>query len=473
MPVLHSKLALGRLVMKKSNLKYWRCLMLMTVLVSISLSGCYGLTTKSERQARTDFEALSKQYRPDGNKAALPVLDSNSTLATLITYAMLNQPRVEAAYYEYAASVEKITLERSLADPRFTFQMDITNVINTVMPGLMIDIPWPTKLSTKADIASAESQARYYDFESAVLQTAFDVKSPYYQLHFLEERIRINRKMLAQMNEVEEIARALNESGKVTLQDVLRAQIEQERLKTEIANLEDSRNPLLAKLKTALGMSIEQPNPPIPAKFDSTPLDVNSDQLLSIAMAHNPRIKSMEAEVHAAEEGIHLARLSRFPDFTVGLEGDVKASPIMVRPKLEVTLPVWLDKIAAEIAASQARKLSASARLSEEQIQLAVAFADRAYLYREARRNLQLLNGNLTAKAQMSLEVARAAYSAGQIDFINLLDAERTLLLFQLAEVGARTQCELTLAELSLIIGIQPEGAPVTGVNNPKPSTKE
>ncbi|HCE46724.1 MAG TPA: hypothetical protein DET40_24520 [Lentisphaeria bacterium] len=448
--------------MKKSNLKYWRCLILMTVLVSISLSGCYGLTTKSERQARSDFGTLSKIYRPDGNKAALPVLDSNSTLAVLLTYAMLNQPRVEAAYYEYAASVEKITLERSLSDPKFTFQMDITNVINSIMPGLMLDVPWPTKLSTKADIASAESQARYYAFESAVLQTAFDVKRPYYQLHFLDERIRINCKMLELMNNLEKIARALNESGKVTLQDVLRAQIEQERLKTEIANLEDSRNPLMAKLKTALGMSVDQPNPPVPAQFESTPLDMSSEQLLATALAHNPQLKSMEAEVHAAEEGIKLARLSRFPDFTVGVEGDVKANPIMVRPKFEMTLPIWMDKIAAEIAAAQARKQAASARLSAEQIQLVVEFADKSYMYRESKRNLQLLTGKLLSKAQMSLDVARAAYSSAQIDFINLLEAERTLLQFQIVEVEARTQCELTLAELSLIIlGTPPDNAPL------------
>ena len=47
---------------------------------------------------------------------------------------------------------------------------------------------------------------------------------------------------------LEQIARTQVEAGKVTLQDVLGAQIEQERLKTEIANLDDSRNPMLAQL---------------------------------------------------------------------------------------------------------------------------------------------------------------------------------------------------------------------------------
>jgi len=428
---------------------------------------------ESERQARSNFEALSQVYHPGDLQVTLPILDNNSTLATLITYAMLNQPRVAEAYYNYAYSIERITIERSLPDPKVTFEMDVTNVVSTVMPGLMIDIPWPMKLVARADVASAESQAKYFIFESAVLETAFDVKRPYYRLHFLDDRIRINRNMLNLMNELEQIARAQNEAGKVTLQDVIRAQIEQERLKTEIANLEDSRNPLMAELKTALGMSPDQPDPPIPAQFKSTPLDLSSDQLYAAAMEHNPQLKSMESEVRAAEDGIRLARMSRLPDFTIGVQADVKAAPIMYRPKFEMTLPIWLDKIAAEIASAQARKHAASSRFSAEQIQLAVEFAGKSFMYREAKRNLKLLDGNLLSKAQMSLDVARAAYSAGQIDFINLLEAERTLLEFQLTEVEARTQCELALAELSLIIGIKPPGAPLPDTADPKPPTKE
>ncbi len=455
------------------KLKCWQWLILITIFLTVYLSGCYGLQTQSEQQARSNFEALSRVYHPGDLHVPLPRLDQNATLATLITYAMLNQPRVAEAYYNYTYSIERITVERSLPDPKVTFEMDVTNVVSTVMPGLMIDIPWPMKLVARADVASAQSQAKYFIFESAVLETAFGVKRPYYRLHFLEDRIRVNRNMLNLMNQLEQVARAQNEAGKVTLQDVLRAQIEQERLKTEIANLEDSRNPLMAELKTALGISPDQPDPPVPSEFKSTPLDLSSDQLYATAMAHNPQLKSMEAEVRAAGDGIRLARMSRLPDFTIGVQADVKAAPVMYRPKFEMTLPIWLDKIAAEIASAQARKDAASARFSAEQIQLAVEFAGKSFMYREARRNLQLLDGSLLSKAQMSLDVARAAYSANRIEFINLLEAERTLLEFQLTEVEARTQCELALAELSLIIGLRPEGAPLTDTADPKPPTKE
>ena len=102
------------------------------------------------------------------------------------------------------------------------------------------------------------------------------------------------------------------------------------------------------------------------------------------------------------------------------------------------------------------------ARLSAEQIALAADFAERSFLYREATRNLSLLNDQLLPKARQSLEVARSGYLAGQIDFLNLTDSERTLLGFELDKVEAATQREVVLAELSLIIqGMPPINAPM------------
>ena len=190
----------------------------------------------------------------------------------------------------------------------------------------------------------------------------------------------------------------------------------------------------------------------MPGRFESTPLDLTADKLFETALAQNTRLKAMEAEVRAAEASIILARKARLPDFSLGLMADVKMNPTLYRPLGTVSLPIWRDKIAAQIAEAQANKRSAEARISDEQIALAVDFAERTYLYREATRNLALLNDQLLPKARQSLEVARSGYLAGQIDFFNLTDTERTLLGFELDKVEAATQREIVLAELSLII---------------------
>ena len=375
---------------------------------------------------------------------------------------MLNQPTVEAAYYDWSASIERITVARSLPDPKLTFQSDIVDVVKNLMPGLMQQFPGPGKLRAAANVADAGGQAKYFAFEDSVLQTAFNLKQVYYRLWFLDQKIAIDRQTLGLLDDLEKIARAQNEVGKVTLQDVYRARIEQDRLRTEIANLEDSRNSLMAQLKGALGLTPGQPDPPAPSQFASTPLDLTGNKLLEIAFARNPRLKAMEADVRRAEAAITQARRENMPDTSVGLMADVYNAPTMYRPQLSVSLPIWRDKIAAEIAAAQAGKSAAEARLTAEQIKVTVDFAMRTYDYREVTRNLALLQNQLIPEAKQSLEIARAGYLAGTINFFNLIDAERTLLNFQLQEVQEKTRREIVLADLSLsIAGIASKDAPI------------
>lgn len=438
-----------------------RCLLLLAA-ISFFLVGCAGVPSVGEKQARKDQESIRKLYRPSDQKPNLADLTTESSLAEFMRFAMLNQPKVEAAYYNWMSSIENITTARSLPDPRLTFEMYIQNVVMSLMPGLMMDLPWPGKLGARAEISSAESSAKYFLFEASVLQAAFEFKRSYYQLYFLQERIRVNKEMLNLISGFEKIARAQNEVGRITLQDVLRAQMEKERLSTEIANLKDSRNSLLAQLKAALGLASNQPDPPMPERFESTRLDLDSERLFEIALQRNPRLRSMEAEVRQAEAAIKLAYKGRYPDFNVGLEADVKAAPIIWNPQFGITLPIWKDKIAAQIAGAQASKNAAQARLSAEEISLAVEFADKMFSYHESSRNLALLRERLLLKGQQSLEAARSGYLSGQIAFFNLIDAERSLLGFKLAEVEAQTQCEKILAELSLmILGVPPDNAPI------------
>ena len=435
--------------------------LLSVVMAGWFLAGCTGVQTPGERRAREQARAVTEGFRPQGQRSPLPELKAESSLEDYLRYAILNQPQVEAAYYDWLSAIERITQARSLPDPKLTFEMYIQDIVTSVMPGLMMDFPGPGKLGARAEVATAESRTKYHAFENSVLQAAFALKKSVFQLYFVEQKLEVNRQTLGLLANLERLARAQNEVGKVTLQDVLRAQIEQDRLGTEIANLEDSRQSLLAQFRAALGLRPEQPTPPVPQPGEPTPLDLTSEKVFEAALARNPRIKAMEAEVRRAEAALRLAHKARVPDFSAGLEADVKAAPTIFNPQLAVTLPLWRDKIAAQIAEAQADKQAAEARLTSEQIALAVEFAEKSLLYREASRTLVLLHEQLLPKARQSLDVARIGYLSGRLDFFNLSDAERTLLGFELDEVAARSQRELALAELSLLIlGVPPEGAP-------------
>jgi outer membrane protein TolC len=416
---------------------------------------CTGTPVAGEREARSEVERVRRSFET----GALPQLTPASPLEDYLRVAMFSSPRVRVAYSEWARSVESITVARSLPDPKLSFEADVSSMIEGAMVGLMVDLPGPGKLAAAGEAALQGSRKSYHAFESEILNVAVAVKSAYFRLYFLDENLRLQRATADLLSDLEQVARTQNLAGRVTLQDVLRAQIEKERVRTQIENLEDSRASLVAELKGALGRGASDPDPPVPATFKPSPDAGPPDDVLRRALALDPSLRAMEADVQRAEAVLRLAQKASVPDFSLGLEADVKRD--MLTPSVGMTLPIWRDKIAAGIAAAQAEKEAASARLDAARIAVAAELAVTLYGYRASLRDIELLSERLVPKARQSLAAARPAYATGRASFLDVIDAERQLLAFESALIDARTRRELALAAISAAAVRFPPSAPV------------
>jgi outer membrane protein TolC len=396
------------------------------------------------------------RYRPGGAKPTLPTLTDNSTLDDLLQYALLNDPKAEAAYYEWSAAVASITVARSQPDPMLTFGLSIAGGVPSLSATLMSDPgmnwPGPGKLPLRADAAYGDAMKKRAAFETELLGTALAVKRAYYQMWVLEEQILWTREVLVLMGNFEEIARQRLAVGKVTQQDVLRAQIERERLKNQLANFEDSRATVAARLRSALGMGPTEALPDFTPRLNPESANFTEQSLLETALARNSRLKEMRGEVTQAIALYQLARKSNVPDYSWGIGAGVGPGPVSIMPSFGITLPVWRDKIAAEISQGRSNADAAKARLSAEELDLAVRFAEAAYAWREADRAVDLFGNQLLPRARAALDSARGGYVTGIAGFTDILDAERTLHEYHINYAEAVGQREMVLAEMSLVI---------------------
>jgi cobalt-zinc-cadmium efflux system outer membrane protein len=428
--------------------------------VVLVLAGCRGIPAPGERQERHDFGSVADEYRPQNRPAVLPELTAQSSLSNFVEYALLNSPAVGAAYYDWSVSVENITVARSMPDPQLTFQAYIQNMITSLMPGFAWNFPGPGKLKVRGKVAVVESQGKYFTFESAVLQTAFNLKQSYYQLGLLEEQIQLKHETIVLLESQEQALRAQNTANEATLSDLLRVESELDRARNELSNMNDSFRPALESFKAALGLAPGQRDPPIPAHFEAA--DTSPEALLAAALQNNPQLKAMEADVRKAEAEITAAYKERVPDFSVALMADAKASPVLYWPQAAMSLPIWRDKIAAEIAGAKAEELAAQSRLKAGQIELVVSFAEKSFACRQTGRNLALIENELIPRARESLEIEQAGYRAGAGNFSGLTDAELALVDLKNEAIQAQTDHEIALADLSLMVaGLPPTSAPL------------
>ena len=435
------------------------------LILLVLFAGCKGMPTQGEKEARRQVQAVAGTYRPEGRKPDLPVLTSQSSLSNFLTYALLNQPQVEAAYFDWLASVERITVARSLPDPQLTFQMDIQDVVTSLMPGLMMSFPGMGKLRAAGAVARAESQAEVLRVSDPPRFRARTRSSaPTTSFTSWRRRSASTGRTSACLADLAKLARAQNEVGKVTLQDVLRAQIEQDRVETEIANLEDSRRPLLAQFKAALGLGADEPAPPVPQRFESTPLDLTSEEVLKAALARNTRSRAWRPIFGRRRPRMTLAYKDADARCQPGIDGGCEDEPDAL-PSIWTLCRSPYGGTNWRRKSPRRRPTNARARRDcrRNKSRWRWRWPRRTFVYREASRNLELLQNQLLPKQRQSLEIARSGYLAGQIDFFNLTDTEQTLLRFGLDEVEARTQRELSLAELSLIV----QGMPPSGVEEP------
>ena len=89
------------------------------------------------------------------------------------------------------------------------------------------------------------------------------------------------------------------------------------------------------------------------------------------------------------------------------------------------------------------------------------------FRFRDAERKIDLYRKTLLPKAGQSLEVTRQAFESGQVNFLDLVDAQRVLLEFRLSLERSLADRAQSLAELERLSGGElpvetPEGVKAT-----------
>ena len=170
----------------------------------------------------------------------------------------------------------------------------------------------------------------------------------------------------------------------------------------------------------------------------------------------------MRAMVEMSVAQVAIAGQARTPDFAAGLMADLKMNPILWRPVAALSLPVWRQKIADEVAAAEARHDASVARLQAGELTVAADLARMTAMVREADRTVAYLDDTALPNLQQSLASVAAAYATDRAGFAPVPQTQEMILALQVERVAALRDREDTLAELALLIaGRTPPGAPL------------
>jgi len=390
-------------------------------------------------------------------------------LEDYLRYASLHNAELEAKFYQWKAAVEEVPQAKSLPDPKFTYGYFFEEVETRVGPQrqkfeIMQNFPWFGVLEARSDQAAAKAKAAYKKYEAKKFELFEQVKYAFYEYAYLARAIEITRQNLELVKNFEEIARNRYTSAIASHPDIIRAQIELAVLEDRFQSLQELKPAIVAKLNSILN---RDPSSDLP--WPKTPqypqIDFNFPQLYEMIIHNNPDLKSIDYEIEAARNAEKLAKKKSYPSFGIGVgyidTAHARASGVSDSGKdpvigmVSLTLPIWADNY-------KAAQRQASAQLGQrtsEKIQMENTLAAKArqflYEFEDTGRKIELYRGIIVPKAREMLDASQVAYQAGSIDFLSLIDAQRTLLQYELYYERSLAENAQKLAKIEMLAGME------------------
>jgi outer membrane protein TolC len=393
------------------------------------------------------------------------LFETNLTLQAALDYGAENNPQLQAALHQWKGMEQNIVVQKGLPDPTFTYGYYFESVETRTGPqnqrfGLSQTFPGFGKLSSKKAVASSQAATFGDRYRRSKLNLNLSIATSYAELHYLKRSTVITEDRIRLIQDLEQVARTRYKSGS-PMAPILQAQVELGRLEDRLTSLNDLQQPQKAQLNAALNRPAEAPLA-WPAAIPYHTVDSSPETLLRELVRTSPELSELAHSVKQGEHQIQLAKRERLPDFTLGvqyIETGSASAPVSDRGKdpimgtVGINLPLWFGKNRARIESASYLKSAAQLSLESREQTLDAEIRQILFKLRDADRKINLYKESLIPKANQSLEVNRKAYEAGQMEFINLIDAERMLLEFQLAHERALADHLIARAKLSQLTG--------------------
>ncbi len=379
-------------------------------------------------------------------------------------------PELRAALEEWRAALQRVPQAFSLPDPRISYTEYIESVETRVGPqerafSVSQKIPFPDKLWIRRRRAFQAAEAAYAAFEEKRLDLAARIEEMFYEYAYVDKAVAVMRENIALLKGMEAVVRRKYATGLSRNEDLLKLQVEIGRLESDLAALRDQKEAVASGVRDILHLPAGAALPLSEALLEAEPEAVETavEDVRTRIEEANPRVRAMLHRVTQRREGLRLARRAYVPDLTLGVTtvttggalnpstADSGKDPWMVT--LSVNVPIWFPRLEAGVAEARASLEAARRRHADAVDDVDARAAMVRFQMRDAFRQARLYREELLPKVDQTLSALRAAYSAGDADFLSFIDAQRMVLQFQLAYYRFQATYHQRLAEWKALLG--------------------
>lgn len=364
-----------------------------------------------------------------------PAASADPVLAELIRESLARRPELRQADALVRAERERVPQAGALQDP--VLSLGIQNdgfagiqvgKMETSFYQVMITqpLPWPGKLGLRSEVASTGVRLAEASVARARLTAEADVRRAYLDLLLVRDRMALLAKLEALWAKAEGLARTRYETSEGSQSDILRAQLERNRLRQRRWAIEAEERTRLQAINRLRAHPLDEPLPTTASVAGlGLPVLPSAEAALADAERRSPELLLARLQVERAASQVALARRERYPDLAV-------TAAIMPRGSLEpmwaaglsLNLPIFSGSKQSRAVAESEARAAASDGGAETVLQvLRLRVQDRLALLRSLVESAGLYRDGLIIQSQATVDSTMSQYRVGRVTFASVLEA--------------------------------------------------
>lgn len=393
-----------------------------------------------------------------------PISLSSEVLNTWVEEARARHPGLRAAQARQRAAEHAIDGIRLWEDPMFRvggvvaspagpsleMEGDLSYMVQQSLPLFGKATAQRREAEAGAELAGAAAAYQFQLLRRSVVQAV-------QQLAFADELLRIGTNDLHLLERMTEFARERQRAGLDSALDLLRLENERQAAEQQLITDRLQRDFERVTVNRLLGRPQETPWPVLELSEPPPPIPL-TERLFSLGARHEPRLRMLQREVALAEAGQEVTRRRRRPDLNLGIEGRQWSGSGDFREgmfSVGLNLP-WFNRGHYRADLDRDRARADAVRADAEDYELDV----RRELFRvwtridAARRETLLYRDGILPRSRLAVDTALAAWAAGRGQFLDVLEARRSLTAARRTQARAALDQQQMITELVTCCGV-------------------
>lgn len=380
-------------------------------------------------------------------------------LAQVLALALMGNPKL-ATFSQEIRAREAVTIQANLL-PNPTFDLQASSFGNNKFKGADGDsitialsqlVELGGKRAARIEVATLNHKLANWDYETQRINVLTQVTQTYIKVLAAQQRLHLAEKLLDLARKMVDISVAKVRSGSVPPLEETKAKVIQASAQIDLQRAQKqllaSRQRLVsawggtqALFQSALGNLEDIQQPP-----------VLRDLIQRIK--ENPDLARWVTEIHQRQALIGLEKSKAIPDitFNLGTNTYLDGHDYNMNAGFSIPLPVF-DRNQGNILAAQRRLNKAEGQHRYVEIKTVTALNVVYQQLNSAYVEVTLLRTNIIPGAESAFKVASSGYRLGEYDFLQVLDAQRTLVGVKTQYIQAQTDYHLNIARIERLIG--------------------